>query len=121
MKNCEKCGYSNTVINITIKDAIKELTLCPNCLAIAFMNNRLHFVDNPTLVCDVTSEKGAVEFISDNEYYCLNSESMMRLISHNLTPHEYFVLVHKYNPYKFMLHDDFYDEDGFAIQPMGEE
>jgi hypothetical protein len=119
MKNCEKCGYDKSIINITIRDFVGEITLCPNCLAVAFLNDKLHFVDNANLICDITGERGAVEFITCDEYYCLNSKAMMRLISHNLKPLEYFALAQKYGNHKFMIHDDFYDEDGFAIQPMG--
>lgn len=121
MKNCEKCGYGHTVINITLKDAVGENTLCPNCLAVAFLNNKLHFVNNLDLICDITGKRGAVEFISEHEYYCLNSKAMLRLISHNLKPREYKILAKKYGEYQYMLHDDFYSENGFALQPLGED
>lgn len=118
MKKCEQCGYDKSIVNITIRDFAGEITLCPNCLATAFLNNKLHFMDNASLICDVTGERGAVEFMAYDEYYCLSSNVMMRLISHNLKPHEYFALAKKYGANKFMIHDDFYLEDGTAWQPL---
>ncbi len=44
---------------------------------------------------------------------------MKRLITHRLTPEEWKILYDKYvkptNSFMFMLHDDFYDEEGHYL------
>ena len=40
---CIKCGYYRPFVNITLKDANKEITLCPNCIAISILENNLTF------------------------------------------------------------------------------
>ena len=115
---CENCKKECDAIMIKIKDAVRELNLCPNCLAISFLENEISFLNDPNLVDDITGKPGAVEFVSHNERYVLERRAMMRLISHNLKKNEYLVLAKKYGADKYMIHDDFYAEDGTALQPM---
>ena len=115
---CEKCSFTHDVIIVEITDGVKILRLCPNCVAVSFLNNELSFINNPDFVDDITGKPGAVKYSCADEVYSLERRSMMRLISHNLRPCEYHALVKKYGANKFMLHDDFYWEDGTALQPL---
>lgn len=115
---CDTCGYPHEEIVITLIDGVKKLHFCPNCLALHFQNNEIAFINHQHLLDDITGQPGAVEFKSGNERYVLERRSMMRLISHNLQPVEWKSLVALYGEDKYMLHSDFYDEDGNALQPM---
>lgn len=115
---CNRCECERDNIVFILTDGIGQRVLCPNCAAVAFQNNELSFINNPNLVDDISGKPGAVEFVSDGERYVLERRSMMRLISHNLKQSEWKILAAKYGPNGFMLHDDFYSEDGTALQPM---
>ena len=119
MKNCDRCRRSgNDKIHITIRDAIKETTLCLNCMAIAFLENELSFVNDRNLIDDISGQPGAVEFASGNERYCLEKQTMMRLISYNLKRHEYLILADKYGTDKYMLRGDLYWNDGAKLNSI---
>ena len=115
---CQTCGYANEDIVVTIADGVKTLHLCPNCIAMHFQNNELGFMNNPHLIDDITGQPGAVEFKSGKERYVLERRTMMRLIAHSLQPIEWKCLVALYGSNQYMLHDDFYDDEGNALQPM---
>lgn len=116
---CEKCSFEHDAIMVEITDGVKTLRMCPNCVANSFMANELSFINNPDFIDDITGKAGAVKYTCGNEEYYLERRSMMRLVSHNLRPREYFALVKKYGADKFMLHDDFYwPTDGTAMQPL---
>lgn len=91
MKKCDVCGKQNgrVPINIIIKDGIKETVYCPNCMTRAFLENKLNFVNDPSLIDDITGQAGAVEYIATQEHYVLEKEAMLRLISHSLRLSEY--------------------------------
>lgn len=92
--------------------------LCPNCIAYGILNNKISFINNPNFIDDITGKPGAVKFEAYGESYTLERRTMMRLLAHSLQPKEYKALAKKYGADKYMIHDDFYDEDGNAIQPM---
>ena len=115
---CIKCGKEYPRIEITLQDKNGERTFCPNCLAISYFNDELKLENDEQLICDITNKKGAIIFESYDEHYILEKDIMLRLIAHNLKPEEYFVLCKKYSENNYMLHDDFYTEEGIAIQPM---
>lgn len=56
----------------------------------------------------------------ENQPYELCKECHSRLLNYALRPIEWYNLasIHTYN--KFLLHDDFYDDDGTATQPEEE-
>ena len=109
MRNCDRCHRSGSdKIHIRIRDAVKEATLCPNCMAASFLENEFSFSNDPNLIDDISGQPGAVEFVSGNERYCLERRTMMRLISYNLQRHEYLILADKYGTDKYMLRDDLY-------------
>lgn len=115
---CESCNYQNPILMVQITDAVKVLNLCPNCVAKYFLENKFSFINNQSWIDDVTGKPGAVRYSCGNEDYYLERHAMMRLVSHNLRKHEYLALAKKYGADKFMLHDDFYWEDGTAMQPL---
>ncbi len=115
---CEKCSFTHEHIIVEITDAVKTIHLCPNCVAVSFLGNELSFINHPDFVDDVTGKHGAVRYVCGDEEYFLERRAMMRLISHNLRKNEYLVLAKKYGSHKYMLHEDFYLEDGTAWQPM---
>ena len=117
---CDNCKRGYNAIGIKLKDAIHEWNLCPNCLTFLFLEDKLNFVNDLNLIDDITGNPGAVEFISLDEKYVLEKETMLRLISYNLKRHEYIPLINKYGSNKFMLHDDFYGSDGTAFQPINQ-
>ena len=115
---CQKCGYNVESIVGTLKDKNGEQHLCPNCVAMMLCEGKLHLENSENLKDDITGKSGAIAFISGDEHYTLEKETMMRLLSHNLDPDEWVALSEKYGEDKFMLHSDFYLEDGTAIQPL---
>ena len=115
---CEKCSFTHEAIIVEITDGVKTIRLCPNCVAVSFLNNELSFINNPDFVDDITGKPGAVKYSCADEEYFLERRSMMRLISHNLKKQEYLALAKKYGSHKYMIHEDFYWEDGTALQPL---
>lgn len=121
---CRRCrnnehSYLDTVIykdNDTVVDR-----LCPNCMAEAVYDHEF-----PRAVGIYTSEisgrHGALKIVdaADSDapetFYLLPDEAE-RLFRHELTPEDFAVLSIKHSD-SFLLHDDFYDEDGNALQPM---
>lgn len=53
--------------------------------------------------------------------FCPNHSILvgLRTIQHALRPDEWAFFMSRAGMTTFMLHDDFYDEDGRALQPMG--
>jgi hypothetical protein len=117
---CSKCTQNNDFVIAKLTDKNGEQLYCLNCLMVASINRKLCLTDNPLFVDDVTGEAGAVKYENHDEIYFLSVDRMMRLITHNLSPEEYFALAKKYGADKFLLHSDFYDAfDGEALQPAG--
>lgn len=117
MKKCMHCGYSKENVLAILIDNAKERPLCPNCFTVAVYTGELDFEANYDLVDDVTGLPGAVKFVRGSETFTLAPRAMLRLLAHDLRPNEWKALVEKYGM-QYMLHDDFYDEDGTAWQPV---
>lgn len=121
---CMLCGKSYTV-DIMVIDKNSTRTFCPNCLTVATLNNTLMFENNKNIKDDITGEYGAILYIADREQYSVNRDTLRRLILCNLTPKEWNILNDKYvkphNTFRFLLHEDFYDDDGIALQSMDRE
>ena len=117
---CIMCGESH-VVDIMIIDKDSTRTFCPNCLVIGVYNNYINFVNNSNLTDDITGNKGAIAYVTLDESYVLDRTTLRRLILHNLKPFEWKALYGKYvkntSKFHFMLHDDFYDDKGNALQP----
>ena len=117
MKECMNCGFHVEPILATITDAKCSRTLCPNCYVAAVVAGQLSFEPDYDLVCDITGRPGAVRFSDAYESFTLAPRAMLRLLAHDLRPHEWKALVAKYGSNAYMLHDDFYTADGEAWQP----
>ena len=112
MKQCARCGKLDTHdIFFTIRDANNEYVFCPNCAIIA-ASDGIVLMPNKELHDDVTGKAGAVEFVSKNERYVLAPKRMLRLIEHRLWKKEVLALREKFGEHPYMLHEDFYAEDG---------
>lgn len=118
MKKCMHCGYNTESVLATLVDAAEVRVLCPNCFTMAIAAGDLTFEPDYNLVDDITGLPGAVKFLNEFESYTLAPRTMMRLLAHDLRPREWKALAEKYSAQWFMLHDDFYDEDGVAWQPV---
>ena len=116
--SCEKCGYVNPKGLVNIIDAKRTIVVCANCLAEMYYCDELQFENNMDFKDDITGLPGAVKYQAIDECYCLEKETMYRLITRNLKPEEYFALVELYGSEHFLLHDDSYTEDGIAMQPL---
>lgn len=117
MKKCMNCGCNLDIILITLTDACGETVMCPNCIAAGVLNGSISFTANKDLIDDITGMPGAVKFVSRDESYTLTPRTMLRLLAHDLRPHEWKTLAAKYDVNAYMLHDDFYTSDGEAWQP----
>lgn len=116
MKRCMHCGYAANSILVTFVDANEQRILCPNCYTVAVANGTLKFESDYNLTDDITGLSGAVKFENAFERYTLAPRAMLRLLAHDLRSHEWSALVAKYGKL-YMLHDDFYTEEGNSIQP----
>ena len=118
---CIMCGESH-IVDVMIIDKDSTRTFCPNCLVTGIYNNYINFANNKNLTDDITGTKGAVAYIALNESYILNRETLRRLILNSLYPWEWKALNDKYikptGKFYFMLHEDFYDDTGKALQPV---
>lgn len=117
MNRCMHCGYSKENILVTLIDAAEARTMCPNCFTVAVATGDLDFEADYNLLDDITGLPGAVKFVNHFENYTLAPRTMLRLLAHDLRPDEWKALVAKHGE-QFMLHDDFYSEDGEAYQPV---
>ena len=71
---------------------------------------------------DVLNFEGLYQVDENGNVYSLDKEIMHRLLKYNLKPEEYLKLKEigeeKGKGFQYMIHDDFYTEDGIAIQPI---
>lgn len=116
--SCSRCNRDYGDIEVTLTDAYQSTTFCPNCLLIAFQENEIAFLNNMNWYDDISGKRGAVEYRSGKERYMLERRAMMRLISRNLRKKEWSALVEKHGANQYMLHSDFYAEDGTSLQPI---
>ena len=120
---CQRCGVSYTV-DAMIIDANTTRVYCPNCLIFIVDTDAVCFKENILVRDDITGEPGAISYISSGETYNLNGDAFKRLVLHNLTPSEYKILYKKYveptdeRRFMFLLHGDFYSDEGIAVQPI---
>ena len=118
---CMICGKS-TIVDVMIIDGNTSRIFCPNCLGMLTYTNRIKFIEHPDIRDDIEDTYGAVIYVDCDESYKLKADTLKRLILHNLKPNEWKALHKKYieepTKFKFMLHEDFYDEEGNALQPQ---
>lgn len=73
--------------------------------------------------CQACDDRTYVERVEDDDpdepyLVCRNCAERLRLLA--LRPAEWFNIASKHGWQKYLLHDDFYDEDGTAVQPKME-
>lgn len=118
---CDVCKKSYGSIEVTIIDASNKKNYCPNCLLIRGLDGEIAAMENSdSFICDVSGKPGAILYDSLGERYVLERSVLERLIFRNLKRKEYRKLIEKYDPSNYMLHEDFYAEDGTALQPANE-
>lgn len=118
---CDVCKKSYGPIEVVITDANGRKTYCPNCLLLGALNGEIAAMENSdSFICDVSGKPGAILYDSLNERYVLEKSILERLVFRNLKKKEYRKLAEKYGPSCYMLHEDFYAEDGTALQPANE-
>lgn len=118
------CDISLSQIMQVIDDGERRLVLCPNHM-IMYLLGTVKPEDivleksqlSEELKC-VIDGKPAMLFKDGPTEYHLCMEHIAKLIAHNLAPQEWKALVNIYGPDEFLLHDDFYDEEGTALQPV---
>ena len=90
--------------------------------------------ENENFIDEITGKRGAIKFVSLNynhktEVYCLNKDTLIRFVNVNLKPIEYGILMINHCGWNqnneirvpYELHDDFYLENGEALQPRREQ
>ncbi|GIN21231.1 MAG TPA: hypothetical protein DEO65_12655 [Bacillus bacterium] len=70
--------------------------------------------------CKINSISVEEESDDENQPYRLCQGCRDRLVRYSLKPIEWYNLAVIHSPKKFLLHDDFYDDDGEAAQPEEE-
>jgi len=74
----------------------------------------------PTVLCEACNQDAATIIEPSDEPkqpYHVCPQCHERLVTYSLRPIEWYNLAVVHSPHKFLLHDDFYDEDGEAFQP----
>lgn len=123
---CVACGRKMQ-IDVVLTDARGSRSYCPNHLVEALLSGKLRFKPNMKVKDELRGEYGAVKFVSpfSREQYILSPATMRRLINHSLYKAEYKGLIRnlknrgQFNGYgnlPYMIHDDFYTEDGESWQ-----
>jgi hypothetical protein len=115
---CSNCGFRLAYGLVKFEDKNGIQSLCLNCCIIKEMENALILENNEDFICEVSNKKGAVKYTCGNEVYILDKEIMHRLIRRHLKPEEYLKLSSNRTELTYMIHDDFYTEDGTALQPV---
>ena len=125
---CFVCKRSMPVdIHITDADGVK--VLCPNHIIAEMAVGRLKLKPVAHLKDELQGKSGAVHLVASGgkEDYTLNPDTMRRLINHGLYKAEWRGLAKLrieqgkasgYWDLPYMLHSDFYSEDGTAWQPV---
>lgn len=122
MEKCNDCGKTLKSVGVHITDNNGTHVLCHCCLAIREQDSDVPtFENNMNFVDDISGLHGAVKYESGNESYSLDKAALRRLIFRHLTPNEWKILSNKYSPHNHALHEDFYDNNGIALQPNDED
>ena len=125
---CDFCG-KNISVDYVVADGHGRRRVCPNHLLGFCATGRLILTPDRSLKDELTGANGAVMLQSvafGAEQYVLSPDSMYRLINHSLYKKEWQGLVRNlrrkgifsgYEELPYLLHLDFYTEDGTALQP----
>jgi hypothetical protein len=104
-------------------DGAFKMVLCPNH-QIMYVLGKVKHEDMELMPSSITErskcelcDELAIRFEDSETTYELCSHHMAKLIRHNLNREEFSKLYLKHGN-TFLLHDDFYEDDGEAIQPV---
>lgn len=125
---CVMCGR-DTQLDVVLTDARKSVKYCPNHICAALVDGKLKFVPNMKAKDELRGQFGAVKYSQayGGEEYVLSPETMRRLINRSLYKAEWRGLVKNqirkgkatgYGDLPYLLHDDFYNEDGSFWQEI---
>ena len=122
---CDFCKINSGIDYDINLPGMHIMTICPNCISEKIYNKSLIFpIETPH--CSYASHLSGKTFgfnisLGQKTTICLTKEEIELFIGHMLMPNQFRVLTNKLGKNIYELHDDFYDEDGFAMQPLDEE
>lgn len=103
-------------------DGVNSMLLCPNHQIMYFLGivklteMELYPSKISDLSCAICGEQ-AIRFEDTDATYDLCGSHMIKLVRKSLSKQEFSVLYLKHGK-TYLMHDDFYDYDGEALQPM---
>jgi hypothetical protein len=121
-EKCGVCGINMIAAEMLTKD--RPSPLCPNHATEEALTVLGHGdKSQPCTLC----RKPSVAIIHDFKFdekrtgitYPACRTHFKAIFKHNLTKEEYFMLLAQIGQISFNIHDDFYTEDGLAVQPHG--
>jgi hypothetical protein len=112
---CDICGKNTDRVDITLTfNSAVQLRICPNCVVDVLAYQCFDFKDG-IYTSEITGDSGAIMIdCQQGEVYYLTPDEAVRLLGHALMPDEWRTLAEKHGAESFMLHSDFYDENGYA-------
>ncbi len=122
---CDICK-KNTMLDWNITDAAGNvINICPNCIANKVYNNELipllkKELPGNTFISEISGKPEAVKITDSLNEYTVTYEEADRLLGCDLKPEEYLKLMKTHSDEEYLLHDDYYNEDGKALQPVRE-
>jgi hypothetical protein len=123
-RQCLRCGVN--IIAAVLGSEPNEVALCPNDLIVAALKGELKNaaeVELPCFFCGKPAIGLCVDFKMDQKAdprdveYAACAEHLEALAMRDLHPGEVSKLRDFYGEDTFMVHDDFYDEEGNAVEP----
>lgn len=122
---CEKCKLVPVEMCYTIKGQHSEVVMCPNCMSESIYNRGVKWpIADSDKRSEISDKPDALSIIVPGyikHIYVVTTDEAVRLLEHALMPDEYKALLKNHSETEYELHDDFYTEDGFALQPMDED
>jgi len=115
---CDNCGRDFGTYEVKIDNGKKKYSYCLNCIALFSYANRLN-IESGEFTSEISGSSGAVKVVLGGDEYFVTVEEAKRLLNYGLMPNEYTVLNHNHGG-EFLIHDDFYHNDGLASQPTNE-
>lgn len=120
-KACKFCSYEEYPYILTgMKSLKEEFKVCPNCF-IEYLEEIIELEPLPHK-CDCCKTQETYKVMTNFKSYYLCKEHLIDFVYHCLDK-QAFKLLYKQNSEggcDFYLHDDFYDDDGEALQPNDE-